>query len=64
VEKISELIRYVESLSIHFEIILLKEYICSQFILWYRKKFFKYWWLKISSIYNKFNFKYIQNLWT
>jgi len=29
-EKISELIRYVESFSIHLEIILPKEYMCSQ----------------------------------
>ena len=60
VEKISELIRYVESFSIHLEMILPKEYTCSHLILWFLKKFFKYWWLKISSIYNLFNFKYIQ----
>jgi hypothetical protein len=32
-EKISELIKYVESFSIHLEIILPKEYICFQLIL-------------------------------
>ena len=41
-KKISELTRYVESFSIHLDIILPKEYICFQLILSFFKKFFKY----------------------